>query len=149
MARVLGTVVVRDTRDPRQTTYWRAVMTDRRVGTAGAGSTYATEYAFREEGDRRWRETGWSSVPKYVYREMRERLRGQLGSRRDPSGDDERVDEIARGMLARYRTPEVAAEMAWHHAMDYWTPRKDDARFLHWQAVSQRIKELSRQRRNG
>lgn len=80
-------------------------------------------------------------------RSRRRRVRHRR-SRRDPAIDFKRVDEVARGMLDRYSKPTVAAEMAWHHAMDHWTPREDSERFLYWKAVRDRIYELgSRGRR--
>lgn len=81
MARVIASVIVRDV-GSRHVTYYRATMLDRWRPTAGAGSARETTYQFRDERDTRWRDTGWSSVPKPVYRRLRTALKAASGGER-------------------------------------------------------------------
>lgn len=53
------------------------------------------------------------------------------------------ITETAARMLARYRSVDVAAEMAWHHAMDY-QPGHDFR--LYWDTVRKEIRRQARER---
>lgn len=50
------------------------------------------------------------------------------------------IEEIARGMLQRYRTPQIALEMAMEHRHDY---KVGTAQYQHWGAVAAAIERLS------
>lgn len=61
---------------------------------------------------------------------------GGLGNVSTSTNEVFTPEQAAQGMLKRYSTPKVAAEMAHWHAMDY---REGDPRRIYWETVSRLI----------
>lgn len=56
-------------------------------------------------------------------------------------------EEIARGMLGRYRTVAIATEMATWHAMDYPVGSENRARWLRIRATIERLNNETKETR--
>ena len=56
-------------------------------------------------------------------------------------------EEIARGMLGRYRTAAIATEMATWHAMDYPAESENRARWLRIRATIERLNKETKETR--